>query len=228
MSIERRLPYPFEAPFDGAPPGGSGIEGQAEQIERQIALLEQEPEYWVRLDYNLLHLQRRALDYRAHWQSQMIPADEMVGLLARTRYDIRAYDRDSSHAEDISRVQALTYAYTAFAFPTFSRYQQLVSIELYNQMQQAVIAEGDEPQKGVELSAPLVTTLTWMLDQSAIPHTLTNADMCIPFASLEAQMRDVAQEEGVSLFTTPTHDHETTANVYGLMNQWQNSQGETG
>lgn len=228
MSIEKRPSHPFEAPFGAALPGGSDIEGQREQIQRKIAALEQQPGYWVRLDYNLLHLQRRALDYRAYWQSQTIPSEEIVGLLARTRYDIQSYNTDGSHAEDISRVQALTYAYTAFAFPTFTRYQQLVSIELYTHTQQAALAEEGEPQKGVELSADLVPSLTWILDQSDIPHTLTNASLCVPFAPLEARMREVAQEEGVSLFTTPTHDHETTANVYSLMNQWQNSQGETG
>jgi hypothetical protein len=228
MIIERRPPHPFEAPFDAALPGGSNIVGQREQILRQLQAVEQQPEYWLRLDYHLLHLQRRVLDYKEHWQAEAISSHEMNNLLARAKYDAQMYGADGSHSETLASIDALTFAYTAFAFPTFKRHQQMVSIQLYNHMQQEQIEATGEPLRGAELYGQQVTTLAWLLDQSGIPHSLSNADICVPFASMEGTMRQVAQEQGASPYKTPAVDHEATSNVYDLMHEWQNSQGDTG
>src|SRR5260370_3391323 len=138
-------PRTVEAFFDAALPGGSDIAGQREQIQRQIEAVEKQPEYWLRLDYHLLHLQRRVLDYREHWQAEAISSEETSSLLARAKYDIRMFNTDGSQAEALASINALTFAYTAFTFPTFNRHQQTVSIQFDNHMQQTQIEATGEP-----------------------------------------------------------------------------------
>ncbi len=198
-------PQEKEATFDAGLPGKSGEQGsgKGQPFHYFLPTLERR----VREHVTQSDLESTVLDMSA----------EIHQIWTETQGDGNEEAKDTAFR--------LLWAYDAltFYYYSFPAWQDQMTRE-YNKYQ-AENREQGNVLRGVEIFAgEEKQTLIWMLDTVGVPHNLGTGDICIPFASLEQQMRHASAQrmEQVNAEPTPIYfDHEIRTGVTDLMEQWK-------
>jgi hypothetical protein len=193
--------------------------------QRMNALEDKQNEYRGRYtpEYFYLNTKRRIIDQSLKGGEGLITAENIEDNLTRTLSETR----NSKNENATQGVNTLRWAFLAYALPHDKELAEnwmltYALAEQFNTMQREHMQQTGQTRDDVTLDAEQSETLTWLLDQAAIPHEVLQAETHVSLAPLEQTLREatIATSERYPNDTV-TKDHEKQADVTTLMEQWK-------